>query len=180
MAYSLKKLGFTDVTILERSNRIGGKGEHFQYRGIKHPLSIIIWTSDYKDTLVPLLTHFGFLKNGSNGVDWLTFWLTNDRSLPILEATQYAISWVMKNLNITTVNEAQLKVLQDLNRYTDIYKDLFGTFQYGLMRKPDYQMMQHLNGTIFQFLQRNNLLALIPLFKNIFHTTGYGFVQCLY
>ena len=67
MAYSLKKLGFTDVTILERTNRIGRKAEHFQYRGTKHPLSVVFWTNDYRNTLVPLLEEFGLLKDGSKG-----------------------------------------------------------------------------------------------------------------
>ena len=82
MAYLLKQKGFKDVTILEKSNRIGGKGEHFQYRNFKHPLSIVLWTSDYKDTLVPLLEKFGFLKNGSNsGSDrygGYGYWPSND------------------------------------------------------------------------------------------------------
>ena len=82
MAYSLKQKGFTDVTILERTNRIGGKGEHFQYRGMKHPMSIQLWTTEYKDTLVPLLEKFGFLKNGANsGYDRSAYWITNDRSV---------------------------------------------------------------------------------------------------
>ena len=32
MAYLLKQNGLNDITLLERSNRIGGKGEHFNYR----------------------------------------------------------------------------------------------------------------------------------------------------
>ena len=81
MAYELKQKGFTDVTILERSNRIGGKGEHFQYRGFKHPMSIVLWTSDYKQTLIPLLKKYGFLENGANSGSGFGYWLSNDRTV---------------------------------------------------------------------------------------------------
>ena len=35
MAHRLKEKGFTDVTILEKSNRVGGKAESFEYREFK-------------------------------------------------------------------------------------------------------------------------------------------------
>ena len=137
MAYSLKKLGFTDVTILERSNRIGGKGEHFQYRGIKHPMSILLWTSAYKTTLEPLLQQFGFLEQEARS-DRFSFLLSNE--LPSVEASEYVILWVMKNLNITYPNMARLRILQDLDKYTDIHQDLFGTYKYGLMKRAHKQI----------------------------------------
>ena len=122
MAYSLKKLGFTDVTILERTNRIGRKAEHFQYRGTKHPLSVVFWTNDYRHTLVPLLEEFGLLKDGSKGGDGRTsFWLTNDRSVPLLETTEYIASWIMKNLNVSDPNQAILRMIGDADKYTNTY-----------------------------------------------------------
>ena len=78
MAYSLKMKGFKDVTILERSDRIGGKGENFQYRSIHHFLSLAFWTSDYKDDLVPLLKKFDFLDFGANDqTDTFYYWKGN-------------------------------------------------------------------------------------------------------
>ena len=121
MAYSLKKLGFTDVTILERTNRIGRKAEHFQYRGTKHPLSVVFWTNDYRHTLVPLLEEFGLLKDGSKGGDGRTsFWLTNDRSVPLLETTEYIASWIMNYLNVSDPNQAILRMIGDADKYTNI------------------------------------------------------------
>ena len=63
MAYLLKQKGFSDVTIIERSNRIGGKANFLQVRGTKQQVSVALWSNDYNDTLVPLLKKFRFLDN---------------------------------------------------------------------------------------------------------------------
>ena len=174
MGYLLKQSGFTDVTIIEKTNRIGGKGEHFQYRGAKHPLSIVLWNEEYRQTLIPLLQKFGLLTNGEvSGYDRTGYWLTNDRSVPLLGAGQYSVAWVMQNLNISDSNLAQARIVQDMNRYTDIHRLLFGSYQFGIMRRPKNYVWKYLGGTAFEFLQRNNLLSLVPLFQVMFHTTGY-------
>ena len=87
--------------------------------------------------------------------------------------SQYSTAWVMKNLKISDPNLANAKVIQDANRYVDMHTTLFGTFEYGLMRKPEDYVWQYVTGTVFEFLQRNDLLSLIPLFQILFHTNGY-------
>ena len=66
MAYLLKEKGFSDVTIIEKSNRIGGKANFLPVRGTKQQVSVVLWLNDYNDTLVPLLRKFNFLDNFSN------------------------------------------------------------------------------------------------------------------
>ncbi len=50
MAYMLKINGFDDVTILEKSNRIGGKATSVNYNGTVHQLSTMAFTRDYRVT----------------------------------------------------------------------------------------------------------------------------------
>ena len=42
MAWQLKQAGFSDVTILEKSDRIGGKSEVYKYRGIPQFVTTIL------------------------------------------------------------------------------------------------------------------------------------------
>ena len=61
MAFLLKEKGFLDVTIIEKSNRIGGKADFLPVRGTKQETGVVaLWNNDFNDTLVPLLEKFGF------------------------------------------------------------------------------------------------------------------------
>ena len=65
MAYLLKQKGFTDVTILEKSNRVGGMVEHVDLRGTR--ITFHIWNDRYyQKTLIPLLKKFGFASDFVN------------------------------------------------------------------------------------------------------------------
>ncbi len=47
MAYLLKKRGFTDVTLLEKTNRVSGKATKLYFDGTTQQLSTVFWTNDY-------------------------------------------------------------------------------------------------------------------------------------
>ena len=66
MAYLLREKGFNDVTVIEESNRIGGKANSLPVRGTKQQVSVVYWTNDYNDTLLPLLEKYGFLDHFSS------------------------------------------------------------------------------------------------------------------
>ena len=84
MSYRLKKKGFTNVTILEKSNRIGGKAETFTYRDTTIPLAVVFYTSIYNETLLPLLRHFGMKKPNDDVFtgNYTSFWPVNNDSKP--------------------------------------------------------------------------------------------------
>ena len=133
MAYSLKKMGFTNVTLLERSDRIGGKGEHVEYRDMLHPLTILLWTSEYNDTLVPLLEEFGLLDFGSTNIkDKGYLWTGSNDSSQLLSSSQYVLGYAMQAFDIADPNLASARVLQDISKYDDIHRDLFGVYPYGV------------------------------------------------
>ena len=81
MAYLLKQKGFTNVTILEKSNRVGGMVEHVDLRGTR--MTFHIWNDRYyQKTLIPLLNKFGFAPDFVNVTRGDTvFWPTNDASV---------------------------------------------------------------------------------------------------
>ena len=82
MAYSLKKLGYKDVTIMEKSNRLSGKAYAQDYRGIRYTMSTLWFTDDYQSTVFPLFQEFGYFDNG-NKLSTLnfTYWPQNDMNV---------------------------------------------------------------------------------------------------
>jgi hypothetical protein len=85
MAYELKKLGYEDVTILEKNDYIGGKSFNLEYRGLKQGLTTQYITTEYEDNLIPLLEKFGLL--GENKFSVFTpgsaIWLENNPDVSI-------------------------------------------------------------------------------------------------
>ena len=118
MAYRLKQKGFTNVTILEKSNRIGGKAELFTYRDTIIPLSCNFYTSVYNETLLPLLRRFG-IKKPNDGVftaNYATFWPVNNDSEP---ATNFSSGSPPTKPMIYQVKKA-------LEKYEELFYQFFG------------------------------------------------------
>ena len=47
MALKLKKYGYSDVTVLEKSGRVGGKSFDVSYRGVKYSLGTSFLEPDF-------------------------------------------------------------------------------------------------------------------------------------
>ena len=58
MALKLKKLGYDDVTIFEKSGRVGGKSYDVQFRGSPYPMGTIFLEPTYFDNVVPLAREY--------------------------------------------------------------------------------------------------------------------------
>ena len=58
MALKLKKYGYSDVTVLEKSGRVGGKSFDVSYRGVKYSLGTSFLEPDYFDNVVPLAEQY--------------------------------------------------------------------------------------------------------------------------
>ena len=118
MSYLLKKKGFTNVTILEKSNRIGGKAELFTYRDTKIPLAVLSYTSVYNETLLPLLRLFGIKKPNDSAFNYkyATYWPVNNDSKP---ATNYPSGSPPTKPMIYQVKKA-------LEKYEELFYQFFG------------------------------------------------------
>ena len=167
MASKLQQKGYQNVTIVEKSPRIGGIAETFYYRQSEIPLSVVIWHLDYKYTLVPLLEHYGLLK--SNDDDFcpnpqLFTWPANNDSIPAFNTFEDQAKEVESVLNALT-------------RYNDLHEELFGAYNhgYGLMERPNDRTLAKIgNGSFHTFLQDNNLLDLQFVAKMFLTFPGYG------
>ena len=85
MAYLLKEKGFSNINIIEKSNRIGGKAITMPVRGTKQQISVAFWDANYNDTLVPLMEKFGLLKDGTSTVEPKSriIWLQNNPNVQL-------------------------------------------------------------------------------------------------
>ena len=59
MALKLKKLDYTDVTIFEKSGRVGGKSFDVNFRGSVYPFGTVFLEPNYFDNVVPLARAYG-------------------------------------------------------------------------------------------------------------------------
>lgn len=59
MALMLKRRGYTDLTIYEKTGRVGGKSYDINYRGASNPLGTVFLEPSYFDNFVPLAREFG-------------------------------------------------------------------------------------------------------------------------
>ena len=59
MAMKLKKMGHKDVTIFEKTDRVGGKSYDVKYRGVYYPMGTIFAEPSYFDNMVPLAREYG-------------------------------------------------------------------------------------------------------------------------
>ena len=59
MALKLKKLGYEDVTIFEKSGRIGGKSYDIEFQGVPYPMGTIFFEPTYFENFVPLAREYG-------------------------------------------------------------------------------------------------------------------------
>ena len=90
-------------------------------------------------------------------------------------------------------NQANERVLQDLEKYINLHHHYFGKYEFGvcwtyfwlsetlrfqnyfqLMQRPDSHTLKHLDMTIYEFLKKHSIESITSLFFSLFHTTGYG------
>ena len=70
-----------------------------------------------------------------------------------------------------------LLVYLDALQYICIHKQLFGSYDGELMPRPSMAVLYRIRGTFLQFLQRENLLGLAPLFSLSHTFSGYGYLD---
>ena len=64
-----------------------------------------------------------------------------------------------------------------LCRYIALHRELFGTYEGELMPRPSKEVLHRIRGTFTEFLVRNNLDSLIPIFTASQTIQGYGYLD---
>lgn len=164
--------------IFERSGRVGGKCYDINYRGTAQAIGANFVEANYynEDSLVPWLQQYGltddlFTVKLTEGV-----WRTNNPSDPgsKLSRSQFVLSEISKLTNSTSFEVNFGFFLQTVARYVELHKELFGLYDGDLMRRPSQDVFHRIRGTILEFLTRENLLGMKPMFYLTYVMPGYG------
>lgn len=179
MAISLKKRNYENVVILEKSGRVGGKSFDINYKGIPQAQGPLFIGPNYfnEDNLVPVLEEYGL--NDLVEIKPYDIWTTNSAKDPRSKLTipEYNILENSKLTNSTSFEVNFGFFLTTIIRYIQIHKEMFGSYEGDLMQRPKPEVMFRIRGTILDFLQRENLLGMIPIFRTTQTIYGYGHVD---
>eukprot|EP00794_Sanderia_malayensis_P011741 gene11741-12962_t len=170
MAYMLKKKGFTDVTILEKERRAGGKSYTLHYRGAPQEMGTCYLAPDYEENIIALMREFTseqlvHLPSASIWVDKFKMPLTYQ---------QYVGGESMRNFNTTNPIQAFKMLVGAMMKYNKLHQRLFGNYTGELMPRPSEAVLHEIRGTFMDFLKRNGLTSLQPIFLACHTMQGYG------
>ncbi|XP_061179496.1 uncharacterized protein LOC133188130 [Saccostrea echinata] len=168
MASLLKARGFKNVKIFEQRGEIGGKSYSRFYRGVWNEFGTIFLTDIY-DQVAKLIERytpsFRLVSKAESTVTVNDYEFTTWREL------------LIQNTGEKTP-EAALRSLQDaVERYDRIHRCLFGNYSFELMPRPTPEVLHQIRGTVQDFLQRNDLMLLAPIFRTFLTTDGYGYIN---
>jgi len=176
MAISLKKKNYKKVVVFEKSGRIGGKCFDINYRGTPQAQGADFLEANYfnEDSFVPVLKEYGL--DDLVRVPPTDIWATNSANDPRsrLTRTQFFLLAASKLTNSTSPQVNIDFFLKTIIRYIKVHKEMFGLYEGDLMQRPTPEVMFRIRGTIQDFLTRENLLGMIPIFQGTQTTAGYG------
>ena len=164
------------MVIFEKSSRVGGKCYDINYRGTPHAQGANFLEANYfnNDSLVPFLEEYGLADLVP--VPPTDFWITNSARDPgsNLTRAQYLLSAASKLTNSTSLEVNTGFFLNALIKYIQVHKELFGLYEGDLMQRPTAEVMHRIRGTLMDFLKREDLLAMVPIFDGTQTLAGYG------
>lgn len=163
MAYELKRRGFTDVTILEATDRVGGKSNSVEFQGVSNTLStLLVDLRSYNGSVIPLFKKFNLFNNIVK-FD-LEYQLTNnmDSAAPDGLGLMLRQGFTLRRL------------LKEAAEYVDLHRKLFGKYEGELMPKPCRETMKFVSGSFEDFMVRNDMAALGFILDMANKAAGYS------
>lgn len=177
MAYLLKKNGYNNVMIFEKSDRIGGMSYTKESHGVLHEAGTCYLTHGYH-RLIKLLTEehlndfieipAAMRKSVLPDHKIISFpeWLTN-------ELLKFGHNNFLTHLH---KNFSVIDLITTIYRYNQLHQKIFGNYEYDLPQ-PSPEMLKQLDMSFFSFLNAHGFEKLIPLFMITQSTQGYGFLD---
>lgn len=179
MATSLKKRNYKNVVVFEKSIRVGGKCYDINFRGTPNAMgaSYLEANAFNDDNVIPFLKEYGL--DDLVPVPSMHIWDTNSASDQgsRLTPVQFTLGTLSKLTNSTSPEVNLGFFLQTVIRYIKLHKEMFGLYEGDLMQRPTPEVMYRIRGTLFDFLKRENLLGMLPIFQVTQTSAGYGQVD---
>ncbi|KAH9089774.1 hypothetical protein LEN26_019060 [Aphanomyces euteiches] len=169
----LAQKGFSNITILEYSNEIGGKSKTVvDDAGYPHELGTC-YTHALYDPIIDLINKYdptNVLVPFDPMVSGNTLIMSDNT--PLYDYPTYAFLLSRNLTGITSITGLQSALQQAFVKYIGLHQSFFGTYSYGLPPQP--KDWTQLAGTAAQFIQNNHLQVIQPWFEMLFERQGYG------
>jgi hypothetical protein len=177
MALSLKDKGFKDVTIFEKTGRVGGKIEDVQFDGYYQWLGAVFLTADYFDNVVELAKRYNV--GELHPIHTSGIWDKNDGFEPKNKLTynQFLLRSLMRITNNASPTYNLSLFLKAVIKYVKLHHSMFGKYQGELMQKPTAFVLTKTAGSIKDFLEREMLQPLIPYLEISNAAQGFGYLD---
>jgi Flavin containing amine oxidoreductase len=204
MASQLRKRGYPHVTLLEQTNRIGGKA-YTLYRDLntgEECTQMITGNSVNTDQCISyemgpvfVLGHFKEIINLIHEYDLTAPVLSegiiafgegpNFDSIGIgtfilgsaqseVDAGRVKVPWYVPN------GVASLWAVFDaVNRYSKLHREIFGVFSYSMPPRLTKEEFQQINMSYEEFLRQNNLHSMVDFAKLLYSGVGYGYINSI-
>jgi len=191
MSSLLKQRGYKNITIFEKSNRIGGKSFTIRDKDdVPHEMGTCYLHPEYK-VIRDLLKEYSIGKeveiaNGKNarnmfkthlddnihaidenGIDFMS-WLLDKTEEQILP--EILRDWIPDELSIIPLKYA-------VHKYKKIHRKIFGKYRYTLPPKP--KNFDDINMTFLEFLEKHGLQSLLPMLTYSLSVQGYGIIDTI-
>ena len=173
MAYLLKKKGFTDITLLEKRLRSGGKSFTIDYRGAPQDMGTVYLSPDYEENIIELMKKY----TGDNLAHLPSASIRLGDLKMSIPYKQYVIVESMRNFHTDNATVAGMQLFRAMLRYIALHRQLFGNYTGELMPRPSRAVMHQIRGTFMNFLKRHNLASLKPIFLASHTMQGYGHID---
>ena len=183
MAYLLKTSGYRDIVILEKEDRVGGKSFSYEHElgdKVKHELGSCYMSPDYVE--VHRLLEAMNIKGEEKVIGRTIFDADDDKRGEGMSFETWLHDQIRDEVGKKKMSEFAIsfRLLQDSVRYIRLHHRLFG--KYGndgfLMAEPIAEdVKEELSVSLDALLRKNDLLALLPIFKLALTLQGYGFVE---
>lgn len=145
MALLLKRKGFKNIEILEKTSRIGGKSQSISYRGAIHEMGTVYISPDYTSIHELLKT---YMPNDKIPFPPASIWKDN-LDLPV-EFNRYAGEYVMKEVLFrkATKMEVVMEIMKAITIYENLHQQILGTYEGEMMPEPSTKVC-FIYGTIW-------------------------------
>ena len=141
MALLLKEIGYTNVRILERTDDLGGKSKSINYRGAPQELGTVYLTRDYGEVFRLLEKYVpNDLLEMIPGSAWV------DEVPGPITFLGYVGGFLFRLLKTKSVSLAVKAVLNDICRYNELHRSLFGDYDHEIMPEPTFKVKSLMYG----------------------------------
>lgn len=194
MAVKLKRLGYTNIDILESTDRYGGKTHTIKMDGPyppghNEPTYCELGTCYMSPAYAPMIQD---LKMYLDGNQQISFGQGNGfraistkgqlppsfNAPPVMAYNDYALRKAEAELGLTPGyfddKLAQLDLLEELAKYILIHLEIFGEESPMPSTPPQEFLDKHSSSTFIEFLRYHNLQALIGVLQYGYEVQGYG------